>query len=112
MNLTKMLMGTNVAKLIANWLLNDEIQVSHVLMPFNNLGDEGLYELARAISSNNTIVAVDFTQNSLTPRCAGALFCMLATNDSIISFSIGSYKGPERNRLGHEGCYAIADAIR
>ena len=56
-----MLMGTNVAKLIANWLLNDEIQVSHVLMPFNNLGDEGLYELARAISNNNTIVAVDFT---------------------------------------------------
>ena len=83
-----------------------------MLMGFNNLCDEGLFELARAIGSSNSIIAVDFTQNSLTPRCAGALFNMISTNESLVSFKIGSYKGPERNRLGHEGCFAIADALR
>ena len=37
---------------------------------------------------------------------------MISTNESIVTFSIGSYKGSQRNRLGREGYLAIADAIR
>ena len=59
MDLTKMLLGTNTARLLADWMLRQEIDVTHLIMPFNNLGDEGLYELAPAISHSKTLVLVD-----------------------------------------------------
>ena len=37
---------------------------------------------------------------------------MLAENQSIISFNIGSEQGTSRNTLGAAGCTAICDAIR
>lgn len=37
---------------------------------------------------------------------------MISTNESIVTFNIGSFKGSQRNRLGREGCLAIADAFR
>ena len=112
MDLSRMLLGTNTAKLLASWMIRKEIDITHLLMPFNNLEDDGLCELAHAISCSKTLVVVDLAQNSITPRCAGALFKMISTNESIVTFNVGSFRGPERNRLGREGCLAIADAFR
>ena len=107
-----MLLGPHSAELLASWILRKEIDITHLLMSYNDLGDEGLYHLAHAISCCRTLVVVDLAQNSATPRCAGALFKMISTNESVVTLSIGSYKGSQRNRLGREGCLAIADAIR
>ena len=54
-----MLLGSNTAKLLASWILRQEIDITHLLMSFNNLGDEGLYDLAHAISRSRTLVVVD-----------------------------------------------------
>jgi hypothetical protein len=42
LNLSKMMLGKQSASLIASWLLNDEINVSHLILAENNLGDEGV----------------------------------------------------------------------
>ena len=93
MDLTKMFLGTNTAQLIARWLMYEEIDITHLKMPYNNLGDEGMEALAHAISANRTLVVVDLSQNSITPRCARALYNMLAKNVSIVTLNLGSFKG-------------------
>ena len=36
-NLTKMFLGTHTAKLIARLLMREEINITHLIMPYNNL---------------------------------------------------------------------------
>ena len=107
-----MFLGTNTAKLIARLLMREEIDLTHLKMPYNNLGDDGMAALSHAISANKTLVYVDLRQNSITPRCARSIYIMLAKNVSIITLKLGSMKGSMRNRLGKEGCIGLANAFR
>ena len=111
-NLTKMFLGTSTAKLLSRLLMHDEIDITHLKMPYNNLGDEGMSALSHAISANKSIVYVDLRQNSITPRCARALYIMLAKNVSIVTLKLGSLAGSQRNRIGTDGCSGLANAFR
>ena len=88
-----MFLGVNTANLIARWLIEGSINVTHLLLTNNNIMDDGVHALAKAISINKSLVAVDLSHNSFTPRCAQAIFTMLATNQSIISLNLGSEHG-------------------
>ena len=65
-----MFLGLQTATLIAKWLIDEKIMVSHLNFKNNNLEDKGALALAMAISMSSTIVSVDLTQNQLSPRCA------------------------------------------
>ena len=73
LNLTNMMIGPLSAQLLSDWILDQRIDITHLILAKNNLGDEGVIKLAEAISFSKSIVFVDFTQNGLTPRCAKAI---------------------------------------
>ena len=111
LRLEGMFLGAATAALVAGWLLEDAVEVTHLLLGQNNLGDEGVSALARAIGRSKHLVVVDLSQNRVTPACAEAVFAMIATNQSIVSFNLGSDHGAQRNRLGREGCAAVCNAL-
>ena len=103
-----MFLGPITAKLIANWILRKQINISHLMLGQNNLGDAGLECLAVAISTSKTLVAVDLSQNAFTPRCSHFIAEIISRNSSIVDLNLGSLTGSNRNRLGKDGGLAIA----
>ena len=65
-----MLIGPVSAALIARWITLKQIDITHLILAQNNLGDEGVDKLVNAISMSKSLVCVDLSQNSLTPKCA------------------------------------------
>ena len=61
LNLTNMMIGPLTARLLSNWILTEKIDITHLLLGENNLGDEGVSILAEAIALSKTIVCVDLT---------------------------------------------------
>ena len=103
-----MFLGNHTAALVAKWLLNEKILVSHLNFSNNNLQDSGLASLAMAIGLSSTIVFVDLSHNEFSPRCAPSIFQMIAFNQSIIQLKIGSLNKLGKNRLGREGGVALS----
>ena len=64
--------------------------------------------LAPAIAASKTLVAVDMSQNGVTPRCADAVAEIISENISITDLNLGSTNGAQRNRLGAEGGKSVA----
>ena len=58
-NLENMFLGPVTAQLLANWILLGLIDVTHIMLGQNNLGDQGVSKLAPALAFNKAIVAVD-----------------------------------------------------
>ena len=46
LRLEKMFLGTKTAALIAKWLIENSVDITHLLMSHNNLMDEGVFSLA------------------------------------------------------------------
>ena len=49
--------------------------------------------LAPAIAASKTLVAVDMSQNGVTPRCADAVAEIISENISITDLNLGSTNG-------------------
>ena len=64
--------------------------------------------LAPALAVSKQIVAVDLSQNGLTPKSAASISGIVSQNDSIIDLNLSSMQGAQRNRLGKEGGLALA----
>ena len=107
-NLNNMLIGPVTAALLARWILSGSIDITHLILAKNNLGDEGLEKLTTALSVNKTIVAVDMSQNCLTPKSAQMIAHIISSNEAIVDLNLGSFQGSMRNRLGKDGGLAIA----
>ena len=58
-NLENMFVGPVTAQLLANWIIQGLIDITHLLLAQNNLGDAGLLKLAPALAFNKAIVQVD-----------------------------------------------------
>ena len=56
-----MYIGPSSALLITQWILGEKIEISHLLLPENNLGDTGVQILAPALAVNDTLVSVDLS---------------------------------------------------
>lgn len=87
------------------------IDITHLNLSTNSLGDSGLDRLAPAIGMNKSLVFVDLSQNSFTPKCAYSVAQILTQNDTIVDLNLGSIIGANRNRIGQEGGLAIAYGI-
>ena len=103
-----MFLGQITAGLLAHWLVAGLIDVSHLYLGQNNLGDLGFERLARAIALNKTIMFLDLSQNQFTPKCANSIIQVMCQNESIIDLNLGSITGSMRNRLGKDGGQAVA----
>lgn len=55
------MIGANTAKLISRWIMAEKIDISHLLLSQNNIGDAGVEVLAPALAMNQTIIAVDLS---------------------------------------------------
>lgn len=73
-DLTNMFLGPITAHLISIWMLQGAVEPSHLLLSQNNLGDVGVSKLAPAIAVSKSLVVVDLSQNSITPRSADSIF--------------------------------------
>ena len=54
-----MFLGPITAALISNWIICHKIDISHLLLGQNNLGDLGFEKLAVAIATSKTLICVD-----------------------------------------------------
>ena len=90
LNLFNMFLGVKSANLIARWLIAEKIDVTHLLLGQNNLGDEGLETMASVLMMKKSIVVVDFSQNGFTPKSASAIAGILSRSESIVDLNIGS----------------------
>ena len=46
LNLTNMMIGPQTAQLLSNWIISNRIEITHLILSNNNLGDEGVHILA------------------------------------------------------------------
>lgn len=58
-------MGLNCARVIAK-LLKDNLDISHLVLNRNQLGDDGITIIAKYLEFNRTIIHIDIAQNELT----------------------------------------------
>jgi len=107
MKLEKMSLGRQCAALIANWLISGAVEISHLLLAENNLGEEGLEELKIALATSTSIIVVDISLNNIGQKSAATLRYIFVRNQSIQEFKYGC-PGPTRNRIGPEGAKALA----
>ena len=61
LNLTNMFLGPITAALVAKWLMLGHIDITHLLMGQNNLGDLGLEKIAPAIALSKSLICVDLS---------------------------------------------------
>ena len=71
--MANMFLGPSSALLLSQWILGEKIDITHFLLGQNNLGDKGVEILAPALAVSKQIVAVDLSQNGLTPKCASSI---------------------------------------
>ena len=57
---------------------------------------------------NKSIVAIDLSQNALSPKSAAPIALILSHNNSIIDLNLGSTQGANRNRMGKDGTLALS----
>ena len=50
LNLTNMMIGPRTAQLLSKWLMTEQLDITHLLLSQNNLGDEGVQQLANPIA--------------------------------------------------------------
>ena len=53
-----MFLGPITAKLLAHWIIHRTIDITHLILATNSLGDQGLQDVATALMHNKSIVAV------------------------------------------------------
>jgi len=107
LNLSKLFLGPRSASLLAFWIRTEQIDITHLNLSWNNLGNNGVYNLSVSICSSRSLVSVDISQNGLTPRAASAFYDMLAMNQSLIEVNFGSIGGSYRNRFNRDFAMAF-----
>ena len=103
-----MLLGSNSAQLIYDWIHLKQVEISHLDLSFNKLDDDGIKLLAPAIAKQKSIISLDLRQNKISQRCSNAFYTMLADNESLVELNLGSIASSYPNRLMREPIKAIA----
>lgn len=85
---------------------------SHLDLRKNILGNKGIKELAKAISTNASLVHVDIGSNDITYEGANAFFLSLRKHKTLTSISIANGDGLHRNRIGAKGCIGLNKLLK
>jgi len=83
----------------------DKHRIARVELVGNQLGKDGLANLAAALATNVSLTSLELTRSSAGPEGAQALAKALETNSSLQTLDL-SY-----NDLGDEGCKSIAAVL-
>ena len=78
----------------------------------NNIGDNGVINLATALKKNKSIISVDISSNNINIEGAHKFFEILSENDTLININISSLEGLHRNRLGVKGAEAAGELLK
>ena len=79
-------------------------RIAHLDLSNNNLGDEGVILLTRAlVKENSTVIHLDISGNAITQIGFKHLLSALTPLTSIISLILGGNNACKRNRIGQEG---------
>lgn len=108
LNLCNMFLGVHSAQLISRWIITEHVDITHLNLAQNKLGDMGLEHLAPALAVNKYLILIDLSQNGLTPKSSHCIAFILSKNNSIIDLNLGSIQGSNRNRIGKDGGVAIS----
>ena len=103
-----MFLGVQCAQLLANWIYCREVEVAQLILSQNQLGDEGIEIIAKAVCHSGQIFLLELAQNGLSNKCAVAIFEMLRFNESIVHIDLGSSIGAHPNRFGFEFSQKLA----
>jgi len=79
------------------------MDIARLLIPRNQIGDEGAMILAPAIMRSKTLAVLDLTSNELSAVGGKAIIEALGYNESIIDINFSSPEGLHRNTLGVNG---------
>jgi hypothetical protein len=61
---------------------------------------------------NETIIHIDLSSNDIGPDGAKVLFEVLETNCTLISLTLRSYEGLNRNRIGAKGVECLRHVLK
>ncbi|CDW82579.1 UNKNOWN [Stylonychia lemnae] len=103
-------LGPISAKVLVR-LMQQNPNISKVIIPKNQIGDEGAKIISRFIMKNSTLVALDLSSNELTSSGGQAIFNALGYNNSIIDVNLSSFEGLNRNTLGAKGVQPLKTVL-
>jgi Ran GTPase-activating protein (RanGAP) involved in mRNA processing and transport len=102
-------LGFNSAKILGQILrLNN---FSYLDLKKNVLGNKGLKELAKSISTNASLIHVDIGSNDITYEGANSFFVGLRKHKTLSSISVANSDGLHRNRIGAKGWIGLNELL-
>ena len=103
------------AQYFSAWLVKHAtFQISRVAsLKFskNNLRDDGIRELSKAIKISRSLVDLDVSSNGISPRGMKYLQEAILENNSICVLNVSTVNGINRNRVQTVGGQSFAEVI-
>ena len=81
-------------------------------LSLNRLGDAGVDVLCEYIAQDGELIDLDLRSNGIGIQGSTHFFNAVTLNTHITSIDYSTIDGIERNRIGTEGCLALANCIR
>lgn len=81
-------------------------------LSLNRIGDKGIEVLCRYITQDAPFIYLDLRSNGIGIQGSTILFNALCMNTHITNLDFSTINGIERNRIGTEGCLALANFLR
>ena len=102
--------GLFSAKIIGSILAGDYF--SHLDLGKNDLKNEGVLALIKALRTNCSLIHLDIGSNDITYEGAAEMFRMLAKNRTLMSLTMANHDRLHRNRLGPKSCYELRNLLQ
>ena len=99
-------LGNDSARIIASLLEEDVSGLKHVNLDSNEIEDEGLVSICRALKKNKTLTAIGLSSNGITNDGSIALADVLKVNSTLTWLLIDSHDGVQ------DGLIAVANALK
>ena len=103
--------GLNSIKVISDILLITN-RISRLNLTKNNIGDEGVEILVKAVKNSMSLVSLNVTSNSISYKGGLIIFNEFYNQQSIIDLNISSIEGSHRNRITSVGLKNIINYLK
>lgn len=102
--------GVNFAQELASSIMSND-GIRKIVLSKNMLGDEGVFELFKAIKFSKSVFYIDISSNWINPRGTKAIFQNLKNNESVYSLCMCTMKGINRNIIGLQGSISLSKCL-
>lgn len=87
-------------------------RIARIDLHKNQLGDEGVRILMKAISRSKTVVHLNVASNEIGNEGMIEIFKTLKRNHSLISLNVATLEGMSRNRISQSGYHVLRDFLK